>query len=206
MVLGNIEFVIQCIGGTPSPACTYLFRYLILSTVSPGIIDIILWKISPPSIRTLIIIELTSVKQILNRLNLYITNCRQIKILCLVISTLAVLHNGNRIRTIGIIIEPAFCTGMCQIIMHGKISILIINRYTRIGTQHIRNSITILIPNLNTLILLMLEINILTYFDNVHTSGIPIKNMFRVQAEGKTAKVRLDHLTENTILILVADT
>src|SRR3712207_7531193 len=46
----------------------------------------------------------------------------------------------------------------------------IVERHQRVGTEHVGNRITILITNLNTLILAMIVVYILTYFHNIERS------------------------------------
>ena len=62
-----------------------------------------------------------------------------------------------------------------------------------------------MVTNLNTLILLVLIVNILTDLNNI-TLTYTVNNMLRVQAESETAEIRLNDIAENTILILITYT
>ena len=60
--------------------------------------------------------------------------------------------------------------------------------HRRIGTQGIGNSIGILVTNLDTLILAMLVVDILTKLDDIHVT-LAVKHMFGVQTERETTEI-----------------
>ena len=76
-----------------------------------------------------------------------------------------------RIRVV--IINPVL-----QILSIGKAAVCIIHRDSRISTEHIRKIIAILVTNLDTLVLLVLIVNVLTNLHDIHTLVIAIDDMF----------------------------
>ncbi len=63
-----------------------------------------------------------------------------------------------------------------------------------------------MVADLDTLVLLVLVVEVLSYFHYVHAFVITIDDVLRVKAESHTAVVGLHYVAEDTILILIAHT
>ena len=205
VLFSDIELVVQRIGGSPVPTHGHVLVDLVCGSVVTGIIDLVFRQVGFPRIGILLVADLTSINQTLDGLNLQIADSTQVEALALVVTALAVYHVGDRVAGVGVVVEPTFRTRSFQIVVHEVIAILIVNRNQRVGTQHIGNIVRVLVTNLNTLVLTMLVVNILTHLDDIHVSLAP-QHMLGVQAEGETAEVRSNGVTECTILVLVAQT
>ena len=97
----------------------------------------------------------------------------QILVDTLIVTRLLIQHLIDwvyRIRVV--IINPVL-----QVLSLGIASICIIHRDSRIGTKHIGKLITILVTNLDTLILLVLIVDILTNLYNIHALVVAIDDM-----------------------------
>ena len=97
----------------------------------------------------------------------------QILVDALVVTRLLVQHFIDwvyRIRVI--IINPVL-----QILSLGIAAVGIIHRDSRVSTEHIRKLIAILATNLDTLILLVLIVNVLTNLHYIHTLFSTIDDM-----------------------------
>ena len=120
------------------------------------------------------IVNLSTISQSLDRLNLDITNSVQSKAHALIVCTLAVGKRSNRVTCIRSIIEH---TCALQVIVTEETTLLVIDRNQWISTQHVRDGIAILITYLDTLILLVAIIYIFTYLNNVKSLTVAINYM-----------------------------
>ena len=187
MLLLQVKLITQGICCTPSPTCSNLVCCLILCSeiIRIGSVGIEYREECTPCPSILIVIQLSTVNQILDWLDLQITSNMQILVDALVVTRLLVQHLIDRVYRIRIvIINPTL-----QILSLGIAAICIIHRNRRVGAEHIRKLIAILVTNLDTLILLVLIVNILTNLHNIHTLFCAIDNMLRIDTEGETAVV-----------------
>ena len=175
MLLLQIKLIAQSVGCTPSPACAHIICSLILCAVVIGIgsVGIKYREECTPGRCSLIIVQLSTVNQIFDWLDFQITCSMQILVDALVVTRLLVQHFIDwvyRIRVI--IINPVL-----QILSLGIAAVGIIHRDSRVSTEHIRKLIAILATNLDTLILLVLIVNVLTNLHYIHTLFSTIDDM-----------------------------
>ena len=175
MLLLQIKLIAQSVGCTPSPACAHIICSLILCAVVIGIgsVGIKYREECTPGRCSLIIVQLSTVNQIFDWLDFQITCSMQILVDALVVTRLLVQHFIDwvyRIRVI--IINPVL-----QILSLGIAAVGIIHRDSRVSTEHVRKLIAILATNLDTLILLVLIVNVLTNLHYIHTLFSTIDDM-----------------------------
>ena len=175
VLLLQVKLITQGICCTPSPTCSNLVCCLILCSeiIRIGSVGIEYREECTPCPSILIVIQLSTVNQILDWLDLQITCSMQILVDTLVVTRLLVQHLIDwvyRIRVV--IIYPVL-----QVLSLGIAAVCIIHRDSRIGTKHIGKLIAILVTNLDTLILLVLIVNILTNLHYIHTLVVAIDDM-----------------------------
>ena len=175
VLLLQVKLITQGICCTPSPTCSNLVCCLILCSeiIRIGSVGIEYREECTPCPSILIVIQLSTVNQILDWLDLQITCSMQILVDTLVVTRLLVQHLIDwvyRIRVV--IIYPVL-----QVLSLGIAAVGIIHRDSRIGTKHIGKLIAILVTNLDTLVLLVLIVDILTNLHYIHTLVIAIDDM-----------------------------
>ena len=175
VLLLQVKLITQGICCTPSPTCSNLVCCLILCSeiIRIGSVGIEYREECTPCPSILIVIQLSTVNQILDWLDLQITCSMQILVDTLIVTRLLIQHLIDwvyRIRVV--VINPVL-----QVLSLGIASICIIHRDSRIGTKHIGKLIAILVTNLDTLVLLVLIIDILTNLHNIHALVVAIDDM-----------------------------
>ena len=175
MLLLQIELIAQGVGCTPSPTCAHVIHSLILCAEAIGIssVGIKYREECTPGRCSLVIVQLSTVNQILDWLDLQITCSMQILVDALVVTRLLVHHLIDWVCRIRVV----FINPTLQILSLGIATVCIIHRYRRVGAEHIGKIIVILVTNPDTLILLVLIVNILTNLHNIHTLFSAIDDM-----------------------------
>ena len=175
MLLLQVKLITQGICCTPSPTCTNLICCLILWTVviCISIISREHREECTPCPSILIVVQLSTINKILDWLNLQISGSMQIMVDTLVVTRLLVQHLIDWVcRKRVVIIYPVL-----QILSLGIAAVGIIHRDSRVSTEHVRKLIAILVTNLDTLILLVLIVDILTNLHYIHTLFVAIDDM-----------------------------
>ena len=95
MMVLNVEFVGQGIGGSPAPACTNLVGGLVGCTHVALVVDLVDWQIGAPCPAALVIVDLAAIGQAFDRLDLYETGSIQAVADALVVGTLTVHKAEN---------------------------------------------------------------------------------------------------------------
>ena len=207
MLLVDVELIVQGVGSVPAPSETCLVRTRVgVAETACLIVNMEHRQIVAIAPAALVVADLSAIDQTLNRLNLNIANSIQAEALVLVVTTLRVYQYSHGVAGELVVTEPSVSTGVLQIVIHEVVAILIIHGNQRVGTQHVRQVVCVLVTQLDTLTLTMLVVKILTYLDDIHTLGVTIKHVLRVQTHGETAEVSLNDATQSTILILVTET
>ena len=90
VVILDVELIVNRIGGVPSPTSTYLIMSLVCGTHVTLIVNLINRQIGTPCPAALVVANLSTIGQALDRLNLYETYSIQAIANALVVGTLTV--------------------------------------------------------------------------------------------------------------------
>ena len=204
VILGNVELIVQGICCSPAPTCTNLVCGRLVGALVTLVVEVICTEEVTPCPCVLLVAHLSTIDKTLDRLDFNIAHNIEVVIYALVVCTLVLYQRCERVGSVRCIVEE---TSALQVIITEEFAIIIINRYKRVGTEHGRKLVGILAAIVETLLLAVPIVEVLTHLDYVHTLGVTQDNVLRVQTQCEAAEVRLCIVaTEYTILILIAKT
>ena len=168
MVQAQIEAVVQSVDQVPVPSEREVVGGLVgIAEATRVVMDTEYREVAPPTARPLLVGHLSAVGEVLDGLHLNITHSIDVEALALVVASLVVNHCGNGVAGEVVVGEPAIGTRGVDIVPHEIVAIGIIHGNARIGAQHVGEVVGILVANLDTLALTMLEVQVLTNLDNI---------------------------------------
>ena len=208
MVFGHIKLIVQRVRCAPSPACSYLVGSLVsgAEAVLVGLIGIIDRQEATPGPRAGVVVDLSAVDEVLDGLNLDIGVGIKVLADALVVAALAVDQLIDGVEGERVVVLPAFCTRSLDVVPVEVVAVLVIDGHARVSTHHGGESVAVLVANLNTLGLLVAVVDVLANLDDVETLVGAVDDMVRVDTEGEAAIVGLDHIAEDTVLVLITCT
>ena len=206
MLVDDVESVVQRVHQVPVPTEVQVVNHLVgRAEAARVVVDTEDGQVAPPAARPLLVGSLCTIYEVLQRLQLYVSHCAEVEVLALVVTSLIVHCRSNRVAGEVVVREPTCSTRSNEIVVHEVVAVAIIKRYARIGAQHVRQVVGILVADLHALALRVLEVQVLTNLQHIHVAHA-VNHVLRVQTEGETTIVRLHRAAEDTVLILVADT
>ena len=98
MLLGNVELIVQRVGGAPAPTQAYLISSRVdITETAVLIMNAENREIATPTPTALVVVDLSAIDQTLDRLNLDVAYGIDIETAALVVTVLRIDHHSNRV-------------------------------------------------------------------------------------------------------------
>ena len=179
VVVFHGELIVQRMCHAPCPSQSHLLVGLIrcAEAILVGGVGTVDREEVTIRVGVLAIVDLPTISKSLDRLNFNIADSIEREVAALIVGALTVDQLIDWVEGIGVIVHPALGTGFLQVVRVKIVAILVINRYARIGTQSGRKHIAVLVANLDTLLLTMLEVEVFAELHHVQSFVVAVEDM-----------------------------